>query len=270
MIELFIYEIMSYMRKFYKRLFICLFVVSFFGISFAKENSVGIKLFMENNPEQAIPIMEKELASANPNLELYNYLGIAYSQVGKFQKAVEIFEKGINTFGTNKKVLYYNLGNAYYKLGNFQKSIDSFSMALVADENFAEPYLNRANSYLRLGNIDNCILDYSTYIVKKPDDPQAPKIRDLLSLLQKEKEFQLAEQKRLEEEALRLKQEEERLAQAKAEQERLAALKKAEEEERRRKLLEEVANSLSESSDTTNMSAGTEDVFIYTDESEID
>lgn len=258
------------MRKFYKRLFICLFVVSFFGISFAKENSAGITLFMENNPEQAIPIMEKELASANPNLELYNYLGIAYSQVGKFQKAVEIFEKGINTFGTNKKVLYYNLGNAYYKLGNFQKSIDSFSMALVADENFAEPYLNRANSYLRLGNIDNCILDYSTYIVKKPDDPQAPKIRDLLSLLQKEKEFQLAEQKRLEEEALRLKQEEERLAQAKAEQERLAALKKAEEEERRRKLLEEVANSLSESSDTTNMSAGTEDVFIYTDESEID
>ena len=69
---------------------------------------------------------------------------------------------------------------------------------------------------------------------------------------------------------LRMMEEEERLNQARAEQERLAAQKRAEEEERRRKLLEDVANSLKQSSDTTNMSAGAEDVLNYDDESEID
>lgn len=260
---------MSYMEIFYKRFFICI-IFSLSVNLFGQSSSSGIKLFMENNPASAIPLMEKELNGTNPDPELYNYLGIAYSQVGKFQNAVDTFEKGLSVFGTNKKVLYYNQGNAYYRLGNYQKSIDAFSMAIVADPDFCEPYLNRANSYLKIGNIDSCISDYITYLEKKPNDPQAPKIRDLLALLNKEKELQIAEQKRREEEALRLKQEEERLAQAKAEQERLEAQRKAEEEERRKKLLEEVANSLTQSSDTTNMSAGTEDVFIYEDESEID
>lgn len=258
------------MKVFYKRIIFSVIVVSLCQICFSQQISDGIKLFMENNPTAAIPVIEKELNVPNPNLELFNYLGIAYSQVGNFQKAVEVFEKGINTFGTNKKVLYFNQGNAYYRLQNFAKAVDCYAMSVVADSQYAQPYLNRANAYLKLNDIDNSILDYEKFLELKPNDVQEPKIRELLAALYQEKEIRVAEEKRKQEEALRLKEEEERLAKAKAEQERLAALKRAEEEERRRKLLEEVAASLKQSSDTTNMSAGAEDVFNYSEESEID
>ncbi len=59
------------------------------------------------------------------------------------------------------------------------------------------------------------------------------------------------------------------MARQKAEQEALEAERKAAEEERRRKLLEDVANSLQQT-DTTNMTAGAEDVLDYDYESELE
>lgn len=263
-------EIMSYMKGLYKRVFFCGIFLLAVSLSYGQQVSPGVRLFTENEPERAIPLLEKEIAGTNPSPDLYNYLGLAYSQTGNYQKAVEVFEKGLGVFGTNKKVLYYNQGNAYFRLENYNKACDCYSMAIVADSQYAEPYLNRANALLRINDIDNCVTDYVTYLDLRPNDPQEPKIRALLDLLRKEKELRIAEQKRREEEEIRLKQEEERLAAAKAEQERLAAVKRAEEEERRKKLLEEVANSLKQSSDTTNMSAGAEDVLSYEEESDID
>lgn len=257
------------MKGFYKRALICLTLIISTDL-FAESLTPGLKLFMQNEPKKAIPVLESELRGANPSPDLYNYLGIAYSQTGDFEKAVEVYNRGISVVGTNKKVLYYNQGNAYYKLQNYVKAADCYSMTIVADPNFSEPYLNRANAYLKLNKLDECIGDYEKYLELSPNDPQEQQIRELLALLRKEQEFQIAENKRKEEEALRLMEEEERLNKARAEQERLAAQKRAEEEERRRQLLEDVANSLKQSSDTTNMSAGAEDVLNYDDESELD
>lgn len=258
------------MKFFYKRALVSLLLTVCFSLLFAETLTPGLKLFMKNEPKKAIPVLEEELRGANPSPDLYNYLGIAYSQTGDFEKAVEAFNRGISVVGTNKKVLYYNQGNAYYKLQNYIKAVDCYSMTIVADPGFSEPYLNRANAYLKLNKLGECIEDYEKYLELSPNDPQEQQIRSLLSLLRKEREFQIAEEKRKEEENLRMKEEEERLNQARAEQERIAAQKRAEEEERRRRLLEDVANSLKQSSDTTNMSAGAEDVLNYDDESEID
>lgn len=258
------------MKGFYKRHLFCVICFLSFAISYSQVVTPGTKLFMENEPEKAVVVLENELKQSNPPSDLYNYLGLAYSQTGNYEKAVLIFEKGIEAFGTNKKVLYYNLGNACYNLKDYKKACDSYSMSIIADAGYPDPYLNRANSYLQLNEIDSCISDYTYYLELRPNDPQEEKIRRLIALLTQEKEFRIAEQKKRQEEAERLKQEEERLAKAKAEQERIAREKKAEEEERRRKLLEDVANSLKQSSDTTNMSAGAEAVLSYDEESEID
>lgn len=265
-----IYEIIAYMKCFYKRTAVFILLHFVFSGIFAEEISQGLKFFMQNEPKKAIPLMEKELNGANPSPDLYNYLGIAYSQTGDFENAVNAFNRGISVIGTNKKILYYNQGNAYYKLQNYTKACDCYSMTIAADPAFSEPYLNRANAYLKLNRLDECISDYEKYLEICPNDPQEEQIRKLLELLLKEKDFQAAEKKRKEEEALRLMEEEERLNKARQEQERLAAQKRAEEEERRRRLLEDVANSLKQSSDTVNMSAGAEDVLNYDDESEID
>ena len=78
------------------------------------------------------------------------------------------------------------------------------------------------------------------------------------------------EERRMQEELARQKEDEERLeAERKAEEERLAEIKRQEEAERRRKLLEDVANSL-QNTDSTNMTSGTEDLIDYDYESELD
>ena len=258
------------MRGFYKRPFFAFIIFLASSFAFAQEMSPGTKLFMQNEPSRAIPVLESELRQPGANPELYNFLGIAYSQMGNFQKAVEVYQKGLEVLGSDKKVLYYNQGNAYYKLSSFDKAAECYSMTIVADPDFSYSYLNRANSYLKLNRLDECMKDYETYLDLNPTDPQSDNIRRLLDLLRGEKEFQIAEQKRREEEAIRRKEEEERLARAREEQERINAQKRAEEEERRRKLLEDVAASLKQSSDTTNMSAGADDVLNYDDESELD
>lgn len=265
-----IYEIITYMKCFYKRTIILLLLTILYSSIFAQDLTPGLKLFMQNQPVKAIPVLESELRGANPSPELYNYLGIAYSQTGDFEKAVNAFNRGLSVIGTNKKILYYNQGNAYYKLQNYIKACDCYSMTLTADPDFSEPYLNRANAYLKLNKLDESIQDYEKYLELSPNDPQEEEIKKLLVLLRKEKDIQIAENKRKEEENLRLMEEEERLNKARQEQERIAAQKRAEEEERRRRLLEDVANSLKQSSDTVNMSAGAENVLNYDDESEID
>ncbi|MBR0155520.1 MAG: tetratricopeptide repeat protein, partial [Treponema sp.] len=215
------------MRGFYKRPFFAFILFLVTALAVSQEMSPGTKLFMQNEPSKAIPVLEAELRQSGANPDLYNYLGIAYSQVGNFQKSIEVYQKGLEVLGTNKKVLYYNQGNAYYKLQNFEKAADCYSMTIVADPDFSFSYLNRANSYLKLNRLDECMKDYETYLDLNPSDPQSENIRRLLDLLRGEKEFQIAEQKRREQEAERRREEEERLAKAREEQERLNAQKRA-------------------------------------------
>ena len=128
------------------------------------------------------------------------------------------------------------------------------------------------------------IADYERFIIMEPQDPQKPAIEELLALLKqevarREEEERLAaeeaariaeEEKRMAEELARQKEEEERLeAERRAEEERLAEIRRQEEAERRRKLLEDVANSL-QNTDSTNMKSGTEDLIDYDFESELD
>ena len=184
------------MRGFYKRPFFAFIIFLASSFAFAQEMSPGTKLFMQNEPSRAIPVLESELRQPGANPELYNFLGIAYSQMGNFQKAVEVYQKGLEVLGSDKKVLYYNQGNAYYKLSSFDKAAECYSMTIVADPDFSYSYLNRANSYLKLNRLDECMKDYETYLDLNPTDPQSDNIRRLLDLLRGEKEFQIAEQKK--------------------------------------------------------------------------
>ncbi|MCQ2610161.1 MAG: tetratricopeptide repeat protein [Treponema sp.] len=257
------------MKLFYKRSLVTVVLLCSTFFLFAQE-SAGVKAFKENKPEAAAALLENELKASNPDPALYNYLGIAYYQTGNYKRSLEAFELGLSAYGTDKKVLYFNAGNCAYAMADFEKAVDYYSMAVTADSSYAEPYLNRANAGLRLDHIDECITDYETYLALRPDDPQAEKIRMMLDLLRKEKDFRIAEAQRKQLEEERRKEEEARLAAAKAEAERLAAEKRAADEERRRKQLQDIANSLKDNSDTKNMSAGTENVLNYEDESDID
>ncbi len=252
--------------------------------------SEGEKLFKSNHPKEAIVQLEKEITSKKASADAYNYLGLAYFQIGEYKKSTEAFAKGLKVSGTNKKILSFNQGNSYYAMQDYQSAAQCYSLTISADPFYTQALLNRANAYLMLKSYDNCIEDYEKYLQLEPNDPQRPQIEEILRLLRKEKirlaeeEKKAAEEKaRLEEEnrkfqeelarqeqAEKERQEKERLQRLKEEEEaRLAEEKRlAEEAEKRRKMLEDVANSLQ--TDSENLSSGAEDIIDYEHESELD
>ncbi len=257
-----------------------------------KSVSQGTRLFEEGKASEAIAPLEAAVNSGSASPIEYNYLGLSYYQIGNYAKSVEAFKKGLAASGTNKKLIYFNMGNSYFSMGEFQSALESFSMATVADPGYAEPFLNKANTEIKLDMLSEAVADYKRYLVLRPESVQRPQIEKIISLIDAEIAARAEAAVLAEQEAARIKAEEERLAAERAERDRIAAEKRAEEEriaaekraeeerlaaearaaeeERRRKLLEDVANSLRQNSDATNMSADAEDALDYDYDSDIE
>ncbi|MCR5495400.1 MAG: tetratricopeptide repeat protein [Treponema sp.] len=253
---------------------IVLFVfISFYLLSGIYSQTSGERAFKSNKPGEAISLLEAEIASGNVSSDSYNYLGLAYFQTGDFDKAIDAFERGMKDGRAGKKLLYFNEGNVCFAKGDFSKAESCFSFVLAASPDYAPALLNRANCRLKMQKYPDCIEDYKKYLLISPDSPQRDAISQLISYLEEEVKIQeieaeriKEEEKRLEEENLRLQEE---LARQEEERAMLEAEKKAAEEERRRKLLEDVANSLQQT-DSTSMTAGAEEVLDYEYESELE
>lgn len=279
-------------------LLICSTIVSYAGEAF----TVGERLFRSNKPTEAIPYLVQAMTESPIEPAVFNYLGLSYYQIGQLQNSLDAFIQGTTVSGTNKKLLYYNAGNTAFAMGLFDKSIEMYSMALTADPSYASAMLNRANSKLKQDNLAAAVSDYTQYLGLAPDSSQRAQIEALIAMLQVEQENREVEEVRRAEEEQRIAVEEKRIAeeqqriaeqkaaeeavaaqlaeQERIEQERLAAqvaaevaakeaARKAAEAERRRLLLEEVASSLQDAS-STNMTAGSEGVMEYEQESELD
>lgn len=250
----------------YKCLQAMFFAVFCANIVFAQDSaskksvSQGTRLFEQGKASEAIAPLEAAVNSGSATPAEYNYLGLSYYQIGNYAKSVEAFKKGLSASGTNKKLLYFNMGNSYFSMGEFQSALESFSMATVADPGYAEPVLNKANTEIKLDMLSEAASDYKRYLVLRPESVQRPQIERIISLIESEIAARAEAAVLAEQEAARIK----------AEEERLAAEARAAEEERRRKLLEDVANSLRQNSDATNMSADAENALDYDYDSDIE
>ena len=247
-----------------------LFFAALFRPLFAQSPREGMALFERNKPAEAIAFLEADIAGGNPLPEEYNYLGLAYCQIGNYEKAAEAFKKGTAASGTSKKILYFNMGNACFAMQKWQEAVDAYSMAIVADPAYAAPVLNKAGTEVKMDRLQEAEADYKRFLTLKPEDEQRPQIEKVIALIEEELAARAEKERLAAEEAARVKAEQERIAREKAEAERLAAQKKAEEEAARRKALEDIAGSLRGGGDTTNMSASSEDSLEYEYDSDID
>jgi len=170
--------------KIKKILMICSLCFSQFFI-FAETE--GELLFKKNKPEQAVEALEREISSNTAGGDAYNYLGLAYYQLGQYEKSVYAFEDGLKSSkSSNKKVLAYNQGNSYYALKDYKNAARCYSFALEVDGRYTDALLNRANAYLMDQKYDECIEDYTKYLKLEPKNEQREKIKQLLALLRNE------------------------------------------------------------------------------------
>ena len=199
----------------------------------------GEKLFLQNRPKEAQPLLEQALYENPDDERLYLYLGIVYQQLGNPDKAIQVMRRGLAVAKGVKDLLYFNIGNNLFGQKEYTMAEQMYTNALESNRTLAAAYLNRANARLDLQNYPAARDDYVEYLRLDPATPQREPIEKLIALLGG-----------LLDEQARLKQEE------------LA---------RQQALLNEVLNSLQNASeDTRNLSAGSETIEEQYDEVDIE
>ncbi|OHD80218.1 MAG: hypothetical protein A3J97_15080 [Spirochaetes bacterium RIFOXYC1_FULL_54_7] len=206
----------------------------------------GTRLFMENRPQEAVPLLEMAVREADVDEKLFLYLGIAYHQLQRWDDAIAAYRKGLASAVQYRHLFLFNIANAFFSQGRNAFAIESYDQAIAARSDYAPAYLNRANARMKAGNHDGAVTDYSLYLSLDPGSSQAENIRQIIDLLGRKA---AAEEMRKAEEAAR----------------------KLAEEQARQAFLDSVARSLRETAEsTTNLSAGSGGVQAYDDDFALD
>ncbi|MBR1640448.1 MAG: tetratricopeptide repeat protein [Treponema sp.] len=154
------------------------------GIAFTQ--SQGEKLFKENNPADAVQVLENEISNGIVSENSYNFLGLGYYQLGEYEKSIKAFQRGLDVQPGNSKILSYNQGNSYFALKDYKAAVECYSRALAAEPDFSEALLNRANSLLMADQLRPARGDYTSYLEKNPEDAQKERISQLIAAIDEE------------------------------------------------------------------------------------
>jgi hypothetical protein len=102
----------------------------------------------------------------------YNNRGLALKKLGRFDEAIEDFEKTIALDPSMNKA-YNNLGVLYLNAGLFEKSIGYLNKSIAIDPTYVESYNNRGAFYAYTGQYERALEDFNKAIQLKKDDAAA-------------------------------------------------------------------------------------------------
>ena len=105
-------------------------------------------------------------------ISAYNERGIIDTKLHKYQ--VEIVDEiSKNVSSTLKRYLpvYNNRGIAYTELGELNKAMDDYKQILVTDSGYVNVYYNQGLIYSKLGQYENAIYSFHKYTSLSASDP---------------------------------------------------------------------------------------------------
>jgi hypothetical protein len=102
----------------------------------------------------------------------YNNRGLALKESGRFDEAIEDFEKTI-ALDPSRDAPYNNLGVLYLRAGLFEKSIAYLDKSIAIDPADAEAYDNRGVSYASAGQNERALEDFNKAIQLQKEDGAA-------------------------------------------------------------------------------------------------
>ncbi|WP_460056315.1 tetratricopeptide repeat protein [Spirochaeta dissipatitropha] len=212
----------------------------------------GKEAFMNNKPLDAAAFFELALQENPQSPDLYIYLASSYSQVGNYNRALDVYNRALQNVSAQQERLHFNKALTHYFAQDFSAAYESYSRSISVNPRYSRAYLNRGNLLVRQEKYREAIEDYRAFLAIDPENEQAPNVRKMISALEDElADARLAaereriaqeeqERRKAEEaEAERLRREQEEI---RREEERVAA------EQRRRSLLDSVLESLEDSS----------------------
>lgn len=207
--------------------FLAFFMIFLASLSFSADIK-EIELLLQKNSFVEAEILLKSAILENPlNEKPYVYLAALYEKQGRNSSAIETLKKAQYKVGSRVQ-FFFMLGNNFSILKSFEEAEEAYSGAIDLDMDFAPAYLNRANVRNSLDKKLEAVSDYRKYLELD------------------RKSYQKVEVERMIEYLLRKIEDEERAA-------RLAEELRKAEEQRKKELLDDVLNDLSNRDESSNV-----------------
>jgi tetratricopeptide (TPR) repeat protein len=104
--------------------------------------------------------------------KVWNNRGTALGQVGKYQKAIECFDKAIE-INPEDADAWYNRGEALGQVGKYQKAIECFDKAIEINPNYINALNSKGTALHYLDEYQKAIECYDKAIEINPEDADA-------------------------------------------------------------------------------------------------
>jgi Tfp pilus assembly protein PilF len=147
---------------------------------------LGVCYARIGRPEEAISEFQTALSSRPKNkvaTDCYVWLGDIYSGKRQFDRAAQMYEKGVMGIAINKEKLYQNLGHCYFAKGELDDAISTYQKALKSKPDFADPHMYLGHAYLKKGAKEKAMEEYGLYLKDATDARQMERIETLISKL---------------------------------------------------------------------------------------
>ncbi len=116
------------------------------------------------------------------SLRVWNNLGMAYSEVGQNEKAIDAYKMAIALDPKKTSAPpWHNLGNIYRQMGNQELSIKFYEKALSVDEEFIFSYLGLAQLYYDNKDLVKAKAVLERAIVYYPNDSRLKQLIEYLT-----------------------------------------------------------------------------------------
>jgi tetratricopeptide (TPR) repeat protein len=182
-----------------------------------KEFDKAVEADRKGNMEEAIRHYQRSLAIASDFYPAHNNLGSVYSRTANFPAAQAQFEEAIKLNGSDAEARlnlgnvflmtrnydaaldnvqeglrrapqspfgYFLLGSIYKQTGKLPEAEHALREALDLDPAMSRVRLELVNIYLTQGKKTNASQELRAFLEQSPQDPLAPKARDLLKKLE--------------------------------------------------------------------------------------
>ncbi len=141
---------------------------------FIPHDNLGLAYTDRGLIDKAIEQFESAVKIEPTYPEAHANLGNVYNYKGMFNEAIEQLQAAIQLRPKNPEA-YNNLGIAYYGKGLFDKAIESYQTSLKLRPENENVYFNLATAYYGRGFLDKSIECYQTALVLDPKDAEAHK-----------------------------------------------------------------------------------------------
>lgn len=140
-----------------RKIIVPIFLVLTFICSCSGKSETALNWFNKavalnyTNPQKNIEYLSKAIKLKPDYADAYNERGIAYSQFGQYQRALDDFNEAIRLKPDNVKA-HSNKAIAYFNMGQYQLAIENFNESIRLKPDNADIYKDRGIAYLSQGD----------------------------------------------------------------------------------------------------------------------